>query len=133
LRRRCCYINPEGGLPGWEGGALMATVSKDESVRIWDTASGECLCVHTEEGCGMWTAVRSWAGAAGGGAGGEDAGASGRFNPHLVATTYMGGIYVYEVVAGGGFGITLNCLNMVRPIVEEDYDLSEGVPHPADL
>ena len=52
----CCFVS---SVRGWEG-KIMCTVSKDLTVRLWDTYKGTCLSVHEEAGSGMWTSVRSW-------------------------------------------------------------------------
>jgi WD40 repeat protein len=122
----CCLVEPSGGrIKGWEGGALMVTASKDETLRVWDTLTGTCMCVHTEEGCGMWTSVRAYNGVES-----EDP----KWRPHIVATTYLGGIYVLQIVVSerGDGKVALVGLNTVRPQVEE-YDLSNGVPLPTEI
>ena len=98
----------------------MVTVSKDETVKVWDSSSGECLCDHTEEGSGMWTAVRAWEGPS-----------PPEWSPHVVATTYLGGVYVFQLVVEEG-KVLVKCLNMVRPAVDEP-DLSQGVPLPTEI
>ena len=72
------------------------------------------MCVHSEPGCGMLTSVRAHSGD-------PAAAKADSFDPHLVATSYTGGVYVFTVVPDtGGEVVTLKCLNMVPPVDEAD-------------
>ena len=76
-------------------GLTFATASKDASVRVWDAASGQALCAHTEVGCGAYTSlavVPPAPGAAGG--------------PRLAAGC-SGGVFVYAIDAAAGKLTTL--------------------------
>ncbi|GMH92524.1 hypothetical protein TrST_g7244 [Triparma strigata] len=104
---------------GENGGRLMVTVSKDETIKVWNVDNGNMILSHCEEESGMWTSVRAYGG------GGED-------GPHFVATSFLGGVYVYRI-EWKGKGARLKLTDMIRPGEgEETYD--EGrVPKPSEL
>ena len=115
----CCFI---GCVPGWHENKLICTVSKDCTVKIWNAENGSCLCTHEEEGSGTWTSVRAWqeqGEEAEAGAGGNIS-TWGEEKPHIVATTYFGGVYIFSVItADGGEKVKLKAINMVSPVQEE--------------
>ena len=110
----------------------MCTASKDCSLKLWDTSTGELVCSHLEEESGMWTSVRSYSQEKLK-VNEEDRVLSSHvsFEPFLVATSYNGGIFVLTIAANdGGSGASMHSLNMVRPVGEE-YD-QDNIPHPSD-
>jgi hypothetical protein len=59
-------------------------------------------------------------------------------DPHLVATTFYGGIYVFTVFtednAKGRRGLGMMVINLVRPIVENEYEMGvDTVPLPTAI
>ena len=58
--------------------------------------------------------------------------------PHLVATTFYGGIYIFTVFpednGKGRRGLGMKAVNLVRPIVENEYEMGvDTVPLPTAI
>ena len=58
--------------------------------------------------------------------------------PHLVATTFYGGIYVFTILVKGGKEkgkqLGIRCINMVRPVQEDEFEMGiDTVPMPSAI
>ena len=113
----CAFLPAPGGGGGGGGGALgaggcpafAATASKDSTVRVWDLATGNCACTVLERG-GMFTALAACHD--GGGAGAAAAAAD--LSCCLFATSFDGGVFVYDWAPAGGGAIEAVAAGGVR-------------------
>lgn len=70
----CLFIPPSAT----NGVGMVATASKDETIKIWSKDTGALLHTHTEPSCGMYTSM-SYA------------------DNSIIATTFLGGLYEFKL------------------------------------
>eukprot|EP00752_Nemacystus_decipiens_P008672 g7740.t1 len=118
-RRRDEDVGEESGrcrnIPTAPSRRMIATASKDETIKIYDRDSGDVVVDHVELGCGGYTGLAVQ----------NDDPSSGL--PILYASTVTGGLYLFRLEitrsagetggaggAGGAEGLRLRCVGFVR-------------------
>lgn len=99
----CAFLPPVEGYTN----PLAATASKDCTVRVWDTVSGECVCDHLQSECGMFTGM---------------AAASQQDAADLYACSFAGSMYVYKCIPDAHGQVQLACLATGGEAVEGDAE-----------
>ena len=95
-----------------EGRVLCCTCSKDETIVIFDGVTGEVLCKHCEDSCGMWTSI----------AAPVNDSDSGGLKVALVGTTFKGEVYAFSCKFVDSGLVELKCLKKLTKQADEVDD-----------